>query len=273
MPGDNARAHEKAAALAADALIFDLEDAVAMADKPAAREQIARSLAAINYGNRALYLRINHPETGLAEEDLALFADLPEGVGLVIPKVESPAVIEWVLGGLERLSYNKPADILCNIETPKGILAAEKIAGCHPSVRGLMAGVNDLAALLHLPADPARTGLLHALSHLVLAARAHGLAVYDGVYNQFKNTEGFTIECEQGRILGFDGKALIHPSQVEIANQIFSPGTDEIERAKATVAAWEKQAKGIAVQDGVMVEELHVKTARRMIKQNSTLNT
>lgn len=265
MPADNPRAHAKAAGLPADALIFDLEDAVAAAGKPTAREQVIASVAAQDYGHKALYLRINHPDTPDARDDVRVLAGLPQFAGLIIPKVESADAIVTVSGWMDELGGAPHQHIAIMLETPRGILEAQRIVAGRSRLSAIIAGTNDLAVEMRLPPQRSREGLLHALSHLVLVARAYGLHAYDGVYNRLKDTDGFIQECAQGRALGFDGKTLIHPAQVEPANAAFSPTSEEITHAQAIIAQWESQHKGVTTSGGAMIEELHVRDARRIL--------
>lgn len=271
MPADNARAHGKAAGLAADALIFDLEDAVALADKAAARQQVRDSVAAHDYGAKSLFLRINHPDTAGAREDVALLATLPRFAGLVIPKVESADTVRTVASWMGDAGCPPEQEIAVMLETPLGILNAQHVAQAHPRLSALVMGTNDLAAALHLPLCEDRAGLLSALSRVVLAARAYGLAVYDGVFNRLRDTSGFARECAEGRALGFDGKTLIHPSQIEAANAAFSPSLEEVEHARTVLRQWESQSKGVTAAGGAMVEELHVRAARRVLALHETV--
>lgn len=265
MPADNARAHAKAITLPADALIFDLEDAVAAADKDVARAQVLESATTHDYGGKALYLRINHPDNQGAAEDARLLAQLPQFSGLIIPKVESAAHIAAVSAWMDEAGCAPTQRIAIMLETPLGILHGKEIAQAQSRLSALIAGTNDLAAEMQLPTQHAREGLLHALAHIVLVARAYGLHAYDGVYNRLRDAEGLTTECAQGRNLGFDGKTLIHPAQVEATNAAFSPTAEEITAAQAVIVQWETQHKGVTASGGAMIEELHVRNARRIL--------
>lgn len=265
MPGDNARAHEKAATLPCDAIIFDLEDAVAEADKAAARQQIAASLDTHDYGHRILLLRINHPAGPHAREDLMALARHPKLHGIVLPKVENAGMVQSVAAWLDGNGCAASLRLLANIETPLGILNAQSIAQASPRLVAFVAGKNDLTAALRLPEETARAGLHHALAQMVLVARAYGLLAFDGVFNVPDDEMGLAGECAEGRVLGFDGKTLIHPKQIDIANTLFSPNADEVERARATIADWQAQDKGVTTSGGAMIEELHVASARRIV--------
>jgi citrate lyase subunit beta / citryl-CoA lyase len=265
MPADNARAHAKATTLAADAILFDLEDAVAEADKASARDVLRESLRSHDYGTRKLYIRINHPDHVQAGEDIALLAEFPQLSGLIIPKVEDARHIHHVAQWMQRHECPEHQHIAIMLETPKGVLRADAILSDQPLLRGVIAGTNDLAAEMHLPEQPERQGLQHALSHIVLAARAHGLSVFDGVYNRLNDADGLKAECLQGKQLGFDGKTLIHPAQLDVTNVAFSPSESEIANARNVIAAWQAQSRGVTHNDGQMVEELHVRSARRIL--------
>lgn len=265
MPGDNARAHEKAAALPCDAIIFDLEDAVAEADKAAARSQIAASLDTHDYAQRTLLLRINHPAGNHAREDLLALAKHPKLHGIVLPKVENAGMVQSVAQWLDNNSAAPSLRLLANIETPLGVLNAQSIAQAHPRLVAFVAGKNDLTVAMRLPEETARAGLHHALAQIVLVARAYGLLAFDGVFNALDDEMGLAGECADGRVLGFDGKTLIHPTQIELANALFSPDGDEVEQARQRIADWEAQNKGVTTSGGTMIEELHIASARRLI--------
>ena len=257
IPGSNARALEKAKTLPVDAIIFDLEDAVAADEKPNARQTLAASLKAGGYGDRFKIVRINALDTEWGAQDVAAMA----GVGadaILLPKVGSAADLD-ALGALI-----DGVELWAMIESPQGILHAEDIAA-HPRLTGFVLGTNDLAKDLNCRFRPDRLPLMSALQISLLAARAHGVVCIDGVYNAFKDDEGLRAEAEQGRDLGYDGKSLIHPAQVGIANEVFAPTADEVELATRQIAAFEEAeaaGQGVAVVDGRIVENLHVVTAR-----------
>jgi len=252
LPASNPRAIEKARGLACDLVILDLEDAVADKDKSGARDA-AIAAACGNWGDRLIAIRLNGPGAW-HEADIAALADA-KGLDLVVvPKVETPEYAE-ALG--RRLA--KP--LLAMIETPTGVYAAREIAGV-PGVAGLLAGSNDLAAALRLPGG--REGLALALQSIVLAARAAGVTVLDGVYNRLDDPEGLAADCEAGRRLGFDGKGLIHPNQIEAANNVFGPSEAELEEARALVEAATGGAERFR---GRMIETMHVDIARRTLKR------
>jgi len=257
IPGDKPRALEKAKTLDCDAVIFDLEDAVAAENKARARDGIAEAVRAGGYGGRELILRVSSVECA---EDFALASALPID-GVLLPKVESAATAA-------EASARTPHAIWCMIETPLGVLRAGEIAGSSGRLAGFVAGTNDLTKDLRARHTPDRMPLLASLSLMVLAARAYGLAVIDGVHLDLDDAEGFAAACRQGIELGFDGKSLVHPNSIEPANRIFGPSPDEVARARAMVSAWEDaraQGLGVARIDGAMVEQLHVDQASRLI--------
>lgn len=260
IPGSKERALEKARELSADAIIFDLEDAVTAEEKPAARALLAGVLAAHDYGGRARIVRVNGLDTQWGRDDVAAFA----GAGidaLLIPKVGSAADLDAVAA----LAPREP--LWAMMETPIGILNAAGIAA-HPRLAGMVMGTNDLAKELNTRFRAGREPLLTSLQLCLLAAKAHGRIIVDGVYNAFKDEEGLKAECEQGRDMGFDGKTLIHPAQLEIANAAFAPSEAEIDLARRQIAAFEAAeaaGQGVAVVDGKIVENLHVATARQTL--------
>lgn len=262
MPASRASAVEKARDLPADALIFDLEDAVSPSDKAAARTAIANALEMGGFGERTRLVRINALDTAWGADDLAALEGVPLD-GIVVPKVSDPAQLDRIAG----------RRLFAMIETPAGVLNAPAIAA-HPAIAGLIAGTNDLARELRSKDRPDRLALLPALGTIVLAARAAGVICLDGVYNAFRDEQGLSWECEQGRDLGFDGKTLIHPGQLDIANAIFAPSEAEVELATRQIAAWEEAeatGQGVAVVDGRIVENLHVATARELIAKAAVI--
>jgi citrate lyase subunit beta/citryl-CoA lyase len=264
MPGANARALEKARALPADGLIFDLEDAVAPTAKEAARAAVAAAVAQGGYGRRELVLRVNGLDTEWGEADLAAAASLPIDAAL-LPKVESAAVVRQSVARLESAGAAANLAVWCMIETPRGVLAAAEIAGADPRVAALVMGTSDLSKDLRARDTRDRLALLPSLGIVLLAARAHGLAALDGVHLDLADDEGFAAACAQGRALGFDGKTLIHPKQIAPANAAFAPSPDEVAQARKIIAAHEEAAaagKGVVVVDGRLVENLHVEAAQ-----------
>ncbi len=262
IPGANGRALEKARSLPADAIIFDLEDAVAPEAKPAARAQLAAALRE-DYGRRARIVRINGLDTEWGEADARAFADTP-GVGAVlVPKVNGPADLDRVAA----LVPGRP--LWAMMETPLAMLNAAAIAA-HPRLEGMVMGTNDLAKELNSRARPDRLPMQAGLGLCLLAAKAQGRVIVDGVYNAFKDEAGLAAECEQGRDMGFDGKTLIHPAQLEIANRAFAPTEAEVDLARRQIEGFEAAmaaGQGVAVVDGRIVENLHVATARRLLAQ------
>ncbi len=268
IPGSKPRALEKARVLAADAIIFDLEDAVVPAEKAAARATLAAVLRAADYGSRARIVRVNALDTPWGRDDLAALSDLTVE-GVLLPKVAAPA-------DLDPLAEALPGRALwAMLETPGGVLQAAAIAA-HPQLAGMVMGTNDLAKDLGCAMVAGRGPLVTALQHCLLAARAAGRICIDGVYNAFRDAEGLAAECLQGREMGFDGKSLIHPDQIQTANQVFAPGPEELEHARAQIAAFEtaaEQGQGVAVLDGRIVENLHVAQARKLIARAAAIET
>lgn len=259
MPAANPRALEKARGLDADALIFDLEDAVAPAQKAEARATLAAALVQ-PYGHRFRLVRVNGADTEWGADDIAAAAGW-DFDGLLLPKVASPDTVAAARAALP----GRP--VWAMMETPAAILNAAAIAAA-PGLGGLVLGTNDLAKDLGCRPGPDRLPLMTALQTCLLAARAHALICLDGVYNAFRDSEGLQAECLQGRDLGFDGKTLIHPDQIATANRIFAPAEDDLDLARRQIAAWEEaqaQGKGVAVVDGRIVENLHIVTARALL--------
>jgi citrate lyase subunit beta/citryl-CoA lyase len=267
MPGSNARALEKAKTLAADAFIFDLEDAVSPDAKPTARQQVVAAVESRAYGSREIAVRINAPGTPWYEEDIAAAAKAkPDAI--LVPKVNSAAMVVELQKKLEALKAPESVRLWAMMESPIASLNAAQIAAASPRLDVFVLGTNDLARELCVPHVPGRAPMLTALQLCVLAARAHDLVVIDGVYNDIANTDGFVAECKQGREFGFDGKTLIHPSQLEPCNAAFSPTQDELEYARKIIAAFkqaEAEGRGVITVDGKMVEELHLQNARRSL--------
>lgn len=262
VPASNARAMEKVKTLAIDAIIFDLEDAVAPDQKVPARDTLAAALAEGGYGNRQRIVRINDLSTEWGVADAEAVAKL-DCDAVLLPKVESAAQVQ----ALADITGDLP--IWAMMETPLGMLNAAEI-GAHPKLEGMVMGTNDLAKELQSRFRPDRLPMQAGLGLCLLAAKAHGVTIVDGVYNAFKDTEGLAAECEQGRDMGFDGKTLIHPAQVEVANTAFAPTEAEIELATRQIAAFEQAeaaGTGVAVVDGKIVENLHVVTAREILSK------
>ncbi len=267
MPGSNARALEKGRSLAADALILDLEDAVAPDAKETARRQIVEALGAGGYGKREILVRVNGLDSEWGHDDIAAMAKSGADA-ILLPKVESA---EMIRAAEEIMAdHGAPAGlaIWCMIETPLGVLHAEEIAWGSRRMGGFVMGTSDLAKDLHCLHTPGRLPFVTSLSLCILAARAHGLAILDGVHLDLADDEGFAESCRQGLEFGFDGKTLIHPKTIEVANEVFAPSADEVAWSEKIIAAHEEaiaQGKGVVVVDGKLIENLHVEDAKRIV--------
>ncbi len=267
MPGSNARALDKARTLDADVLIFDLEDAVAPAQKEAARAAIAVALDRGGYGPRELALRVNALATEWGAADLAFAATLPVD-GVLLPKVEGAEEVTRAVAALNAAGAREKLRLWCMIETPRGFLHAEAIASSSPRIAGLVMGTADLAKDLRAQETTDRSALLPALGLGLLAARAYGLAALDGIHADLDDDAGFEAACRQGRALGFDGKSLIHPKTITAANRIFAPSPEELARARRMIAAHDEavaKGSGVTLVDGRLVERLHIEEARRLL--------
>jgi len=267
MPGANDKALEKAKTLPTDAIIFDTEDSVAPDMKAVAREKVAAAVRSGEYGNRELTIRINGLDTEWWRDDLeSACAAGPSGV--VVPKINSAddvALVEAIMLGA---GAPDSMAIWAMLETPAAMEAAVEIATSSERLTVLIMGTNDLAKELRAALVPGRAPLLWGLGRCVNAARFAGKVILDGVYNDVKSPEGFAAECQQGSEMGFDGKTLIHPTQVEPCNEAFSPSDAEIEHARKVIAAFEEgiaEGKGVITVDGRMIENLHVDNARRAL--------
>ena len=263
MPGSNARALEKARGIAADALILDLEDAVAPDAKELARRQVADAVKARGFGKREVVIRVNALSTAWGPDDLKAAAEAaPDAI--LIPKVSSAKDLDEV----ETFLGKAQIAVWAMVETPLAILNIAEIARAGGRLSCFVMGTNDLIKEFRGTHTPDRLNLAAALGLSVAAARAHGHSVIDGVYNDINDTDGFYNVCQQGRAFGFDGKTLIHPSQVEPCNQVFAPAVEEIEAARKIIAAFEKpenKGKGAISLDGRMVELLHAEIARNTV--------
>ena len=267
MPGSNPRALEKARDLPADGLIVDLEDAVAADAKETARAIVAAALAAGGYGSRELVLRVNPLDTPWGHADLAAAATMPIDA-VLLPKVESADRVRLTVSLLEALGAPEQLAVWCMIETPLGVLAAREIAAASHRLAALVLGTSDLTKELHALATRDRLPLITSLGLVMLAARAYGLAILDGVHLDLADEEGFAFLCRQGRELGFDGKTLIHPKQIGPANLAYAPSPKEIEYSRRIIAAHAEAAaagRGVALVDGKLIEGLHVENARRLL--------
>ncbi len=269
MPGANAKALEKAKSLAADVLLLDLEDSVAPDAKQAARAQVAAALAAGGYGRREVIVRINALSTAWGRDDLAAAGGAkPDGV--LAPKVESGAEVVELDDAMTEAGFADDATLWVMIETPRAILNLPEIAAAAKATRlaCFVMGTNDLAKDMRARPGADRAPFWAALSLAVTSARAEGLTAIDGVYNDIADAAGFEAECRQGLSFGFDGKTLIHPSQIEACNGVFAPAEEELARARAVIAAFaapENAGKGVLKVDGRMTELLHLEDAKRVV--------
>jgi citrate lyase subunit beta / citryl-CoA lyase len=273
MPGANTRALEKARTLPADALIFDLEDAVAPEAKEAARTNVVLAAESRAYGKREIAIRCNGLATPWGQVDIAAIAQSGADA-ILVPKVESATQVTHVVSLLDTAGAPTTMAVWAMMETPKGILRAEEIAGAHPRLGLFVMGTNDLVKDMRARHTPMRLPMITALGIGMLAARAHGLAILDGVYNDIQDTAGFRAVCQQGLEMGFDGKTLIHPSQVEPCNEVFAPSAAELEMAGKIVAAFkaaQAEGKGVVTVDGRMIENLHVEQAERALALASAI--
>lgn len=257
IPASNERALEKAQALPADAIIFDLEDAVAPDEKVAARLALDVALRQ-DYGARARIVRVNGADTPWGADDVAVFGDHAGCDAILLPKVNAPTDLD-LIGG------QKP--LWAMMETALGMLNAAAIAA-HPRLTGMVMGTNDLAKELGSRFRADRLPMQAGLGLCLLAAKAHDCIILDGVFNAFKDDDGLQAECDQGRDMGFDGKTLIHPAQLAIANRAFAPSAGEITLAERQIAAFQAAldlGQGVAVLDGKIVENLHIVTAKAVL--------
>jgi citrate lyase subunit beta / citryl-CoA lyase len=271
MPGDNARALEKARTLPCDAVILDLEDAVAPDAKEMAREQVMMAVAAHGFGGREVIVRINGLNTAWWLDDLAAAAKAcPDGI--LVPKVSKPADLEAVAARLIDIAADHRIHVWAMIETPLAIINAAGIAGAardaETRLAGFVMGTNDLAKETRVKSLDGRTAMVPWLATAVLAAHAYDIDILDGVYNDITDEEGFRRECGQGRNMGFDGKTLVHPNQIAPCNAAFSPTEAEITQARRIIAVFElpeNRTRGVVQVDGRMVERMHADMARRTV--------
>ena len=267
MPGSNPRALDKGRSLPADALILDLEDAVAPDAKETARQQVVDAVAAGGYGPRELAIRVNGLDTEWGAGDVKAAARSGADA-ILLPKVESTEMVHDLETRMKMHGAPDDMAIWVMMETPKGILHAEEIAAAAPRLALLVMGTSDLVKDLHAHHTSERHPVLTALNLCILAARAHGRAVVDGVHLDLGDMEGFEASCRQGLELGMDGKTLIHPKTVEIANRVFAPDADEVAQARRIIDAHadaQKRGEGVVVLDGKLIENLHVENARRVV--------
>ena len=260
IPGSKDRALDKARGLPVDVILFDLEDAVAPDMKADARTTLAGALGEGGYGPRLRVVRMNGLDTAWGADDAAAIADM-DCDAVLLPKVNGPGDVD----ALAALIPDTP--IWAMIETPLGVLNAAAIAA-HPAMAGFVLGTNDLAKDLN---SRSRAALMTSLQLSVLAAKAHGIVVLDGVYNAFKDDDGLAVECAEGRDMGFDGKTLIHPAQVAICNAAFGPSEAEVDLATRQIAAFEATTDGVAVVDGKIVENLHIVTAKATLAKAAAI--
>ncbi|MBS0528013.1 MAG: CoA ester lyase [Proteobacteria bacterium] len=271
MPGSNPRALAKAPHLPADGIILDLEDSVAPDAKALAREQIAKTIAAGGFGRREIIIRINALDSPWWRDDLAMAAKTkPDGI--LVPKIYSAADLAMVGDTLRELAADPATRVWAMIETARAVLHAEELAATSREsgsrLAGFVFGPNDIARETRIRMMPGRAAMLPMITHCILATRLHGLEILDGPYSDFSNIEGFAQECAQARDLGFDGKTLIHPGQIEACNVTFTPPAAEVAQARKIIAAFElpeNASRGAIQLDGGMVERLHADMAKRTI--------
>jgi citrate lyase subunit beta/citryl-CoA lyase len=275
LPASNERALEKAKTLPVDGLILDLEDAVASDAKATARELACAAAVSGAYGMRELTIRVNGLGTPWHDDDVvATCAAGPDGI--VVPKVDSADEVRTLVRAMEAAGAPERTALWAMVETPRAILEAATIGSASDRLTAFVLGTNDLVKELGTLSVPGRAPVYTALSLAVLGARAAGVAVLDGVYNDVRDSEGFAAECRQGRELGFDGKTLIHPGQIETANRVFAPSADDVETAQRTIAAFEAaraEGRGVATLDGRLIESLHVEIARRTLAMADAISS
>ena len=267
MPGSNARALEKGRSLPADGLILDLEDAVAPDAKDTARGQIVSALSEGGYGKREIQIRTNGLNTPWGYADIVA-ASRTSADAILLPKVGNPGDLEALANIMEAEGAHAGMTIWCMMETPLAMLNAKEIAGAHPRLGGFVMGTSDLAKDLNCAHTPDRLPMVTSLGLCLLAARAYGLAILDGVHLDLSDDAGFEASCKQGREFGFDGKTLIHPKTIAAANEAFAPAEAEIEWARKIIAAHEEASaagKGVVVVDGKLIENLHVVSAKKLV--------
>ncbi|GAB5468895.1 MAG: CoA ester lyase [Rhodospirillales bacterium] len=267
MPGSNARALDKGRGLPADSLILDLEDAVAPDAKDLARQQIVEALAAGGYGHRELVVRVNGLDSPWGLDDLRAMAKSGADA-VLLPKVESREMVAEAESVLVEAGAPAALPLWCMMETPLGILNAKEVAGASPRIACLVMGTSDLVKELTAAHTADRLPVVTSLSLCLLAARAYGLAILDGVHLDLADDEGFRLACEQGKSFGFDGKTLIHPKTLAVTNEVFSPSASEVSQARRIIEAFgaaNAEGKGLVVLDGKLIENLHVETAKRTV--------
>jgi citrate lyase subunit beta/citryl-CoA lyase len=278
MPGSNARAIEKARTLPVDGIIIDLEDAVAPDGKLAARQQVVQAVRSGGFGAREVLIRINGLDTEWSSDDLTAAAEAaPDGI--LVPKILNSKQLELIGQRLLDMGTPHKTRVWAMVETPFAVLnirdIAHAAADSETRLAGFVLGTNDLAKETHARLVPGRTPMLPWFSVCIAAARAYGIDILDGVYNDIGDQEGFRRECQQARDFGFDGKTLVHPSQVEPCNEIFSPTPDEVAEARKIIVAFElpeNRTKGVVMLDGRMVERMHADIARRTVAIAEAVN-
>lgn len=272
VPGSHARGLEKSKKLPADVLIFDLEDGVAESVKMEARAAVIEALKSKSYGHRERIVRINRLDSREGLDDLMQIAPhAPDGI--MLPKVESAEQVAQAASIAQQLGAPESIAFWANVETPLGVLKAGDVAACNECF-ALVAGTNDLRAGLGLPHSNDRQPLYYALQAIICAARAYGKLAFDGTYIRFDDKKGLQKECEEGKWLGFDGKTLVHPDQIAIANDVYSPHKDELKAARETVQAYEgflEKDRSVGLVGGQMVEELHVRRALKTLQMAEKL--
>ncbi|HEY0332033.1 MAG TPA: CoA ester lyase [Rhodopseudomonas sp.] len=271
MPGSNARALEKARLLHADGLILDIEDSVAPDAKATARAQIAKAVADKGFGKREILIRINSLDSPWWSEDIAM-AGQARPDGILVPKVSSVADLTAIADRLAEIGADDSIKVWIMIETARGVLRAEELAAASQDPRtrlaGFVFGPNDISRETGIRMLPGRAAMLPMLTHCVLAARSYGITILDGPYGGIGNIEGLAHECAQARDLGFDGKTLIHPGQIEACNAAFTPPAEDVDYARKVIAAFaqpDNAARGAIQLDGRMVERLHAEMAEKTI--------
>lgn len=266
MPGANARAMAKAKDLPCDAIIFDLEDAVVPEAKASARDQVVEFINGGGYGYRELIVRANGLDTPWGADDVQAVAGLNVDA-VLFPKIERVAQVEEIVRALEAAGGEQTA-LWLMVETPAGVLDLRAVAGSSNRIQALVLGTSDLVKELRAEHTESRNNIGYALQRCLLIARSLELDILDGVHLDFRNLETFRRSCVDAKAMGFDGKTLIHPSQIDIANEVFGIAADDVERARAVLSVWQdaqRQGKGVAVLDGQLVENLHAAQAERTI--------
>jgi len=273
MPGSNARALEKGRSLPADGLILDLEDAVAPDAKEIARRQIVEALQQGGYGKREIAVRVNALDSPWGKDDVKAIATSGADA-ILLPKVETAAMIHALEKLMDAAGAPKSMGIQCMMETPLGMLNAKEVAGASPRITCLVMGTSDLVKDLQAAHTPDRLPVLTSLGLCILAARACGIAITDGVHLDLSDDAGFAAQCRQGKELGFDGKTLIHPKTIAKANEIFAPSEEEIDWSHKIIAAHAQasaEGQGVVVVDGKLIENLHVESAKRLVALSNAI--